>query len=64
MPLGGCSDGKGEFGERRREPVPWVDLDAEFVVAVADVLDEGMSGADHAGRGEVFSARASAVIEP
>ena len=31
------SDGEGEFGEGRREPLLWVEFHAEFVVAAADV---------------------------
>jgi hypothetical protein len=46
------SDDEGEFGEGRREPMLWVEFYAEFVVAAADVLDEGVSSADHAGRAE------------
>jgi len=38
--------GEGEFGEGRREPMLWVELDAEFVVAAAEVLHERVSGAD------------------
>jgi hypothetical protein len=34
--------------------VPRVGFDAEFVVAAAEVLDERMSGADPAGRAELF----------
>ena len=43
------SDGEGEFGEGRWEPMLWVEFHAEFVVAAADVLDEGVAGTDHAG---------------
>jgi hypothetical protein len=50
------SDGEGEFSEGRREPMLWVEFHAEFVVAAADVLDECVSGADHAGRAEPFEA--------
>jgi hypothetical protein len=46
----------GEFGEGRREPMPWVELHAEFVVAAAEVLNECVSGTDHAGRAEPFEA--------
>jgi hypothetical protein len=31
------SDGEGEFGEGRREPMLWVEFHAKFVVAAADV---------------------------
>ena len=41
------SDGEGEFGKDRRKPMPRVDIDAELVVAAADILDEGMPCADH-----------------
>jgi hypothetical protein len=50
------SDGEGEFGEGRWEPMLWVEFHAEFVVAAADVLDECVSGTDHAGRAEPFEA--------
>jgi hypothetical protein len=30
------SDGVGEFGEGRREPMPRVDIDTEFVVAAPE----------------------------
>jgi sigma-70-like protein len=41
------SDSEGEFGEGRRESMPWINIKAEFVVATAEVLNEGVSGADH-----------------
>jgi len=50
------SDGEGEFGEGRWEPMLWVEFHAEFVVAAADVLDECVAGADHVGRAEPFEA--------
>ena len=50
------SDGEGEFGEGRGEPLLWVEFHAEFVVAAAEVLDDCVSGADHAGRAEPFEA--------
>ena len=37
----------GEFGEDRREPMPWVDIPAEFVVPASEVLDKRVSGTDH-----------------
>jgi hypothetical protein len=40
-------DGEGEFSEGRGESMPWFDIDTEFVVAAAEVLDEGVPGADH-----------------
>src|SRR5947209_3168984 len=60
------SDGEGEFGEGRREPMLWVEFYAEFVVAAADVLDECVSGTDHAGRAEPFEAthRSESALEP
>lgn len=33
-----------------------VDIRAEFVVAAAQVLDEGVSGTDHSGRAKLFEA--------
>jgi hypothetical protein len=50
------SDGEGKFGEGRWKPMLWVEFHAEFVVAAADVLDECVSGADHAGPAEPFEA--------
>jgi hypothetical protein len=50
------SDGDGEFSEGRREPMLPVGIHAEFVVAAAQVLDEGVPGADHSGRAELFEA--------
>jgi hypothetical protein len=41
------SDGVGEFGEDCCEPMSWVDIPAEFVVASSEVLDKRMSGTDH-----------------
>ena len=41
------SDSEGEFREGRQEPMPWIDIKAEFVAAAAKILDEGMPGADH-----------------
>jgi hypothetical protein len=60
------SDDEGEFGEGRREPMLWVEFYAEFVVAAADVLDEGVSSADHADRAEPFEAthRPESALEP
>jgi hypothetical protein len=52
--VGASSDAVGEFGECRCNPVPGIDVDAEFVVAAAQVLDEAVSGADHPGRAEPF----------
>jgi hypothetical protein len=50
------SDGDGEFGEGHCKPMLRVDIRSEFVVAAADVLDEGVSGADHSGRAKLFEA--------
>jgi hypothetical protein len=49
------SDGEGEFGEGAREPMLWILIHAEFVVATSKVLDEGVSGADHLGRARSFT---------
>jgi hypothetical protein len=40
-------DGERKFGEGRWKSVPRIDVHAEFVVASAEVLDEGMSSADY-----------------
>jgi hypothetical protein len=48
------SDGEGEFGEGDREPMLWVLIYAEFVVATSEVLHEGVSGADHSDRAQPF----------
>lgn len=40
------SDGEGKFGEGCWEPMSGVDVKAEFVVAAAEVLHEGVPGAD------------------
>ncbi len=40
------SDDKGEFGEGGREPMPGIDVGGQFVVAVTQVLDEGVPRAD------------------
>jgi hypothetical protein len=42
-------DGGGEFGERRHDAQPTVSVEAEFVVAAANVLHEGVSSDDHVG---------------
>ena len=46
--------------------MPRVDIDTEFVVAAAEVLDEGVSGADHSGRAELGEAahRSQSGLEP
>ena len=43
------SDGVGEFSEDCREPMPRIDIDAEFVVTAAQVLHKRVSRADHVG---------------
>jgi hypothetical protein len=40
-------NGEGEFGEGLRDLMPWTDLRAEFVMAAAEILDEGVSCADN-----------------
>jgi hypothetical protein len=39
----------GEFGERSGDPRCRRGVDSEFVVAAADILDEGVPGDDHLG---------------
>jgi hypothetical protein len=34
------SDGEGEFGEGFRDPMPRVDIKAEFVMAAVELLDK------------------------
>ena len=41
------SDSEGELGEGRRESMPWINTKAELVVAAAEILDKGVSGADY-----------------
>jgi hypothetical protein len=55
---------KGEFSEDRREPMHRVDMQAEFVVASAEILHEGVPCADHSRRVQLFQVRASAAAEP
>ena len=50
------SDGAGEFGEGFRDPMPWSDVKAEFVMAAVQVLDEGLPCADHSGGAKSFQA--------
>jgi hypothetical protein len=38
------SDGEGKVGESDREPMAQIEVDGEFIVAAAEVLDEGVSG--------------------
>ena len=49
-------DGEGEFGEGHHEPIFRVGIRAELVVATSEVLDEGVSGADHSGGAKLFEA--------
>ena len=49
-----CSDGEREFGEGRGEAVSGIDIEAEFVVAAADVLHEGMPRSDHSYAAQLF----------
>jgi hypothetical protein len=51
------SDGAGAFGEDRCELMPWVNIYAEFIVAVTEVLHERVSGTDHPCRAESFRPR-------
>ena len=48
------SDGEGEFGEGRGEPMVRVEVKGEFVVAAAEVLDEGVPRTDHSRRAQPF----------
>jgi hypothetical protein len=36
------SDGEYKLGERSREPMPIIDVDAKFVMTATQVLDEGV----------------------
>ena len=51
------SDGVGEFGEGRGYPMPRVDIDTEFVVTAAKVLDESVPSTDHPCRAQPFQPR-------
>lgn len=48
-PERGSSDGGGELGEGGWEPLLWIDIHTEFVMAATQVLDERVSCADHPG---------------
>jgi hypothetical protein len=48
------SDSGGEFGEDLRDPVPRIDVGAKFVVAAVEVLNEGVSCADHSRGAQSF----------
>jgi hypothetical protein len=43
------SDGDAKFSEGFRKSMPRVGIQAGFVVAAAEILDEGVPGADDAG---------------
>lgn len=43
------SDGEGKCGDSLRDPMPQIDIQAEFVMAAVEVLDEGVSCADYSG---------------
>jgi hypothetical protein len=51
------SDSEGELSKGRGKAVSKVDINAKFVVAPAQVLGECVSGADDAGRVELFRPR-------
>jgi hypothetical protein len=42
-------DGEGEFGKDCCDPVSRVEIDGQFVVTAAQVLDECVSCTDHSG---------------
>ena len=50
------SDRTREFGEGCREPMLRVNIDTKFIVAPAQVLNEGVPGTDHVGRTKLFQA--------
>jgi hypothetical protein len=64
--LGTGSDRLGEVGERRGDPQYGWDVDTEFVVAAAEVLDERVSCDDHlcGGIGGQPAHRAEPVFQP
>jgi hypothetical protein len=41
------SDGEDEFGEGLRDPMSWFDVGGQFVMTAVEILDEGVSRADH-----------------
>lgn len=53
------SDGEGEFGKDRREPISRLDIDAKLVVAAAHILGKGLPCAGHSRSTAAFSSRAS-----
>jgi hypothetical protein len=42
-----CSEVEGEFGEGGWDPVVRIEIDGQFVVTTAQILDERMSRTDH-----------------
>jgi hypothetical protein len=48
------SDGVSEFGEDRCEPMPSIDIPAEFVVSATKILHERVPGTDHPCRAQPF----------
>jgi hypothetical protein len=43
------SDGEGKVGESDRESMARIEVDGEFIMPAAEVLDEGVSGTDQSG---------------
>jgi hypothetical protein len=41
------SDGEYEFGERSRELMQGINVDGKFAMTATQILDEGVSPADH-----------------
>jgi hypothetical protein len=37
----------GEFGGDHCEPMPWIEIYADFIVAASEIHDEGVPGTDH-----------------
>jgi hypothetical protein len=52
-----------QFGEDRCEPMPWVEIYAEFVVAASEILDERVSGTDRPCRAESFQTAHLPVLD-
>ncbi len=55
-PVAPRSDGECELTEGSGEPIPGIDVGGKFVVAAAQILDEGVPRADHLCRTEPFQA--------
>ena len=53
----GCSDGADESSKDRREPMLWIAIQTEFIVAAAQVLHERMSSANHSAERSRLSPR-------